>query len=332
MATRTGTTEGGKRVLVAGIGGELGSLTASLFENEPWVGPVMGIDVDPPRRRLRRAEVHLIDPTDRDRIVDEVTRFNPHVMIHLAVWEPDARAGTAVATRFTHSATTAILGAAAECPAMETVVVRSGIEIYGRRSGSPTRPDESTRLDPTSEYGRTLFDLEQTATSVGERVGLSVARLRLASVVGPHVPSPLGRLLRQPAVPFSALSDSPFTLVEDAHAARAFVAAARAQYAGALNVVSPGAITVYQALRRGRRLPLPLLGPEWFIARQISHLFGAPIPDHVMEVMHRGRLANGQRLQQELGVAPTISAAEVIDRLYAWPSVIHLKNPIQAVA
>ncbi|HQV58286.1 MAG TPA: NAD-dependent epimerase/dehydratase family protein, partial [Ilumatobacteraceae bacterium] len=299
MATRTGTTEGGKRVLVAGIGGELGSLTASLFENEPWVGPVMGIDVDPPRRRLRRAEVHLIDPTDRDRIVDEVTRFNPHVMIHLAVWEPDARAGTAVATRFTHSATTAILGAAAECPAMETVVVRSGIEIYGRRSGSPTRPDESTRLDPTSEYGRTLFDLEQTATSVGERVGLSVARLRLASVVGPHVPSPLGRLLRQPAVPFSALSDSPFTLVEDAHAARAFVAAARAQYAGALNVVSPGAITVYQALRRGRRLPLPLLGPEWFIARQISHLFGAPIPDHVMEVMHRGRLANGQRLQQE---------------------------------
>ena len=303
-----------------------------MFEAEPWVGPLMGIDVDPPRRRLRRAEVHLIDPTDRDRIVEEVTRFNPHVLVHLAVWEPDARAGTGVATRFTHSATTAILGAAAECPAMEAVVVRSGIEIYGRKANAPTRPDESARLDPTTVYGKTLFDLEQTAMSVGDRVGLNVARLRLASVVGPHVPSPLGRLLRQPAVPFSVLSDSPFTLVEDAHAARAFVAAARARYSGALNVVAPGAITVYQSLRRGRRLPIPLIGPEWFIARRISHLFGAPIPDHVMEVIHRGRLANGARLEQELGVAPTTSAAEVIDRLYAWPSVIHLRNAEPAVA
>ena len=87
----------GQRVLVSGMGGELGSLVASLLESEPWVGSILGIDVDPPRRRLRRSEFHLIEPSDRERIVDVVTRFDPHVLIHLAVWEPDARAGTTLA-------------------------------------------------------------------------------------------------------------------------------------------------------------------------------------------------------------------------------------------
>ena len=81
-------------MLVSGMGGELGSMVASLLDDEPWVESLVGIDVDPPRRRLRKAEFHRIEPSDRDRIVDVVTAFDPHVMIHLAVWEPDARAGT----------------------------------------------------------------------------------------------------------------------------------------------------------------------------------------------------------------------------------------------
>ena len=67
----------GQRVLVSGMGGELGSLVASLLEAEPWVGSILGIDDAPPRRRLRRSEFHLIDPGDRQRIVDVVTAFDP---------------------------------------------------------------------------------------------------------------------------------------------------------------------------------------------------------------------------------------------------------------
>ncbi|MBI5089810.1 MAG: hypothetical protein HZB15_13390, partial [Actinobacteria bacterium] len=64
---------GGRRVLVSGMGGELGSLVASLLETQDWVGALMGIDVDPPRRRLRRAEFHRVEPAARERIVDLVT-------------------------------------------------------------------------------------------------------------------------------------------------------------------------------------------------------------------------------------------------------------------
>ena len=315
------------------MGGELGSLVASMLEQEPWVGSLCGIDVDPPRRRLRKAEFHRIEPSDRERIVDVVTAFDPHVLVHLAVWEPDARAGTAQARRFTNDAATAILAAAAECPSLEGIVVRSGIEIYGRNRHSLTRPDESAAPDPTSEYGRMVARLETVAHAVAERIGVAVGALRLAPVLGPHVPSPLGRLLRQPAVPFSLLADPPFSVVEDADAARAFVAAAKVRLHQPINVVAPGAITGLQAILRGNRIPLPLVGPEWAITRQLSYLFGVPIPEHVLEVMHRGRLADGSRALEVLGVTPGASTAEVIERLFAWESVVRItKNPVEAVA
>ncbi|MCU1361157.1 MAG: hypothetical protein JWN99_2446, partial [Ilumatobacteraceae bacterium] len=147
-----------------------------------------------------------------------------------------------------------------------------------------------------------------------------------------HVPSPLGRMLRQPVVPFSVLADPPFAVVADADAARAFVAAAHRHLDQPVNVVAPGAITGLQALRRGRRVPLPLIGPEWAITRVLSHSFGVPIPDHVMELMHRGRLADGGLAGQVLGISPALATAGVIDGLFAWPSVVRVPRTIRAVA
>lgn len=309
-------------MFVSGVGSELGTLVASLLEAEDWVGALSGIDADPPRRRLHRTEFHRIHPDDHDRIVETVVAFNPHVLVHVGVWEPDARAAPRVAALLTDAAATSIIGAAAECAALEHVVVRSGIEIYGRRRGALTRPGESAPLQPTSDWGRTVAAIERTAARVGERVGVTVGAVRLAPVLGPHVPSPLGRLLRQPAVPFSVLADPPFAVIEDRDAARALVAAARVGLAEPVNVVAPGAVTALQAARRGRRLPVPLVGPEWRIARTLSHLAGAPIPDHVAETLHRGRLADNHRMGSLLGIEPETSTVEVIDRLYHWPSVI----------
>ena len=45
-----------------------------------------------------------------------------------------------------------------------------------------------------------------------------------------------------------------------------------------VNVVASGAITCLQAIRRGRRVPLPLIGPEWRIARTMSYLLGLADP------------------------------------------------------
>lgn len=313
----------GVRVLISGMGGELGSRVAMLLEDEPWVGAIEGIGVDPPRRRLRRTVFHRIVSGQHDRTVDEVTRFDPHVVVHIAVWEPNARASPATARTLTDDAATSILGAAAECPSLESIVVRSGLEVYGRGRNSVTRPNERVVPRPTSEYGETLYEIEQTAVAIGDRIGVSVGALRLASVLGPHIPSPIGRLLRMPIVPFSVFSDPPWAVIHQHDAAEAFVAAARTRLTEPLNIVAPGAITAYQAIRRGGRVPIPVVGPAWSVARAASYVAGAPLPDHVLEMLTRGRLGDNQRAADVLEFAPTTTTSDVIDQLYRWPSVVH---------
>ncbi|MGA1555625.1 MAG: NAD-dependent epimerase/dehydratase family protein [Ilumatobacteraceae bacterium] len=313
----------GVRVLVSGMGGELGSRIASLLENQPWVGALEGIDVDPPRRQLRRTRFHRIVPGQHDRTVETVTRFDPHVLVHAAVWEPDARAGTRSARTLTDDAAISILGAAAECRSLESIVVRSGVEVYGRARGTVTRPTEAAPCAPTSDYGRMLAEIERTASTIGDRVGVSVGTLRLATVLGPHVPSALGRILRLPVVPCSALADPPFAVIHQHDAAEAFVRAAELRIDEPLNIVAPGAITVRQAIRRGHRIPFPLVGPQWTIARQVAHMAGSPVPSHVLEMFHRGRLADNRRAREVFGGSPGNSTTDVIDQLYGWPSVIH---------
>ena len=88
---------------------------------------------------------------------------------------------------------------------------------------------------------------------------VGVCALRYAPVVGSHVPSPLGRLLRLPAVPGAAFADPPFSLLHPDDAADAMVAAIERRYDGPLNVVGPGAATPWQAVRLGGRVPLPVL-------------------------------------------------------------------------
>src|SRR5256885_16309743 len=52
------------RVLVTGMGGELGTRVAQLIEARDWATEVVGVDFVPPRRRLRRALFRRIDPRD----------------------------------------------------------------------------------------------------------------------------------------------------------------------------------------------------------------------------------------------------------------------------
>ena len=83
------------------------------------------------------------------------------------------------------------------------------------------------------------------------------------------------------------------------------------------------------AARRGRRLPVPLVGPQWAIARQFTHLMGAPIPDHVSELLMRGRLADNGRMAELLGITADTTTTEVIDHLYRWPSILRQPARVQ---
>jgi UDP-glucose 4-epimerase len=211
-------------------------------------------------------------------------------------------------------------------------VVRSGIEVYGRARGTTTVPDEDVPPDPTSHYGRMLLEVERLAAASGLSAGVPVTAIRMAPVVGPHFPSPLGRYLRLPVVPFSLVADPPFSVVHQQDAAAAMVAALHLDHDGPLNVVGAGAVTVAQAARLGGRVALPVAGPAWEVVRRGCELVGAPVPAHVLELLRRGRSADGARAVAVLRSAPRHSTLDVVKALYEWAPVTPIRAAGEAAA
>jgi UDP-glucose 4-epimerase len=320
------------RVLVTGLGGELGTRVAQLLEERPEVTEIAGVDFLPPRRRLLRTEFRRIDPRRRDRLVEFVLEFAPQGLAHFGVYEPASRMSPASAAERTELATIAALGAAARAGALEAVVVRSGLEVYGRRSLRASVPDEQVPPSPSTPYGVSLLGVEAMAAGLGRRHEIPVAALRYAPVVGSHVPSPLGRLLRLPAVPVPACADPPFSLLHPDDAATAMVEALLRRCDGPLNVVGPGAATPWQAARLGGRVPVPMLGPSWRWAARVAEVAGAAIAPHVIELLRFGRTASGSRAVSELGLREVMPTQQVLTELYEWAAIVPLAPSEQDVA
>jgi UDP-glucose 4-epimerase len=310
---------GARRVLVTGMGGEIGSLVAARLELEPWVGALVGIDLAPPRQRLRRAEFHLVSPHDRRRTGELVRAFDPEVIVHAGVYEPGARSSDGAAAARSVDVAAGVFTAAAGLGHLRSIVVRSGLEVYGRGRQHADAPDESVKPRPTSHFGRILHDVESAALAAGRDAHAPVARLRLGPIVGPHIPSPLGRLLRLPAVPFQPGGRNTFTVVHLDDAVAALAWAAFHRFDGPLNVSGPDALHPLDALRLGRRVPVPTAGIGWRSAALVANAFGAPVPEHVVELLRRGRLADCSAAAA-YGLPMRPVRATVAD-LYAWPSV-----------
>jgi UDP-glucose 4-epimerase len=306
------------------MGGQLGSLVASELEKETWVDSITGIDADPPRRRLNRCEFHRIDAADAESTRRVITSVDPHILIHVAVWEPDARVSSRQAQILTRDAANSVFEAAKSGSSLKRVVLRSGLEVYGRTGDRPEVPNDDAPVSPTSLYGRMLVELEERAQVAFASTKAEVTPLRLAPVVGPHIPSPLGRLLRLPFVPFNFLKPPMFSVLHEEDAARAFILASQRKVGVPINIVGPGEISGFSAVRRSRHIPLPLIGPEWIITRRIAHLFGAPVPDHVMEVLHHGRRGTSLRCHSLLDWEPQMSTEDVIDSLFTWEGVVRI--------
>lgn len=295
-----------------------------MLEEEPWVDSLLGVDADPPRRRLKRTTFRRIPLNRTDAVSQIILDYDPHVIVHLGVWEPNARLSPEEAERTTSDVGRALFDAAHQSPSLEAVVLRSGLEVYGARSHAPLEPNDFTTPAPVSQYGRMLHFLERQAADLRSSRGVAVANLRLASVLGAHVPSPLGRLLRLPAVPFLLPGDPAFTVIEDHDAALAFRLAASHRFDGSINIVAEGTTTARRAALQGRRIPVPVVGPGWWMTRQLANVVGAPVPDHVVELLRNGRLAHPSDNAHHIRFAPRHSTHEVIERLYEWPSVVRV--------
>jgi len=316
------------RVLVTGMGGQLGTRVAQLLEARADVDEVVGLDAAPPRRQLRRASFRHLDPADADAVAAFTTDVAPDVVAHLGVEEPHGGASPRTAAERARVGTEAVIAAAAATRRLARVVVRSGIEVYGRGRAHPSVPAEDAPTVPGSPFGRSCLHVEEVAFALGRVAGFPVVALRFAPVVGSHAPSPLGRLLRLPVVPVCAYADPPFSVVHTEDAAEAVVAAVVGDANGPVNVVGVGAATPWQAVRLGGRVPVPVGGPGWALAGALTELAGAPVPPHVGELLRHGRTADGSLAADVLGLRDLHHTQAALAEVFEWASV----TPLRAAA
>ncbi|MFM9227044.1 MAG: hypothetical protein ACKOQ1_10565 [Actinomycetota bacterium] len=74
---------------------------------------------------------------------------------------------------------------------------------------------------------------------------------------------------------------------------------------------------------------MPSFGPGWSIARSATGIAGAPMPDHVADLIENGRLAASNEAAHLLRFAAAHTTTEVIERLYMWPSVERIPARVQ---
>ncbi|TMK61619.1 MAG: NAD-dependent epimerase/dehydratase family protein [Actinobacteria bacterium] len=318
-------------MLVTGMGGHLGTRVSQLLEQRADVAEIAGFDVAPPRRRLRRATFKLFRAGDGERMRGFVREFAPTDVVHFGVHEPGERVGARDAGLGDADALD-VLMAAVGSGALERVVLRSGIEIYGRGRRHPKFPAEDAPLAPTTPYGRTLLAVEEAAARIGAELDVAVCALRLAPVAASHTPSPVARVLRLPVVPVPALADPSFQLLHTDDAARAAVQALDREIDGPVNVVGAGVTSPWQAARRGGRIPIPVWGPGWAAAAAAAATAGAPAPPQVLELLRWGRCADGGRATEVLGLPVVKATLEVLADLHEWASVTPIRTAVEKVA
>ena len=312
------------RVFVTGMGGEIGTRVARHLEADDKMDAIAGMELEPHRRMLLRAAYHYVDPLDRVKVAKVIHEFKPTVVVHMGIYEPHSRSTPEQAESRTEGGTAALLDACRSVGTVEHLAVRSGLEVYGRRRGSSECPDESAPVAPTTRFGTILAGVEAATREAGADIGASVFRLRCAPVTGAHLPSPLARYLRMPLVPVPLPPAKQFSLVHVDDVAHAMYVAATLGLEDTLNLVAEDTINVYQALRRGKRLPLPVLGPTLRLTRMITELLGSPLPDHTLELLTRGRMATSRRAHEVLGFTPQHSTSSIIDEIYDWSTKTYM--------
>ena len=319
------------RVLVTGMGGELGTRVAQLLEQRSDVDEIVGVDFVPPRRRLLRSEFRRIDPRESDKLAAFVTDYAPTVVAHYGVYEPDSRLDQREAAEATASGTLVALEAAA---AVDGSCASPCAAASPSTGVDPVVPRYRTRASNRRRRRRTAARASRSRPSPPASGGAMASQCRCCGWRRWW-----GRMCRARWVVCCDCRRCRFPRSPTRRSRCCIRKMRRARWskrcAGATTVRSTSWVLVPPA--RGRscasagvcRCRCSARRGSWRVASRSSR--ARPVPPHVLELMQRGRTADGSRAIEVLGLAPMRSTQEVCAELYEWATVTALR-PTEAVA
>jgi UDP-glucose 4-epimerase len=309
----------GRRVLITGVGSQVGSLLAARLERDPEVEYVAGLDTRRPRLPLEQTE--FIDADIRD---PEIGRLIPPMRVDTIVHEQIVRQpGPGMSPPAMHDVnvigTLQLLAACERVPTLQTIVVRGSAGVYGAEPQAPQFFDEEmARLFPLrTRFQRDVAEIENYFETYARRhEGVACTMLRYQPAIGPALRTQITRYLSQPVCPTFMGFDPRIQLVHIDDALEAIVAAVRNPVRGAVNVAGPGTIGLTRMIRLAGKRALPIAGPLFGAVTSTGQRLGLDTQsDDFQRLLRYGRGVDTRRLTDEVGYTPRHST---VDAVKSW--------------
>lgn len=311
----TQASKGGLRVAVTGAAGDLGRLLLPLLERDADVERILVLDVVRPAGD--KVDFHRVDLTrhDAEGELSEVLAEHPvDVFFHLAFRYGPVRDGS-LAHELEVIGTMNVLSAVARAR-VPRFIVSSLTALYGAHGHSPALLDERAPLEgcPGSRFITDKVEVERQVRVFRERhPETRVIVLRFAPLFGPRMNNPATRMLAHGVVPTLLGFDPLWQALHEEDAARALYQSLSANAEGEFNIVGRGVLPLSGLIREAGAQPLPVPGPLYRAALKTMSALGGPgFPTALLDYMHYGWVANGERAEEELGFIPMFHARDAV--------------------
>jgi UDP-glucose 4-epimerase len=120
-------------------------------------------------------------------------------------------------------------------------------------------------------------------------------------------------MLAHRVVPTLLGFDPLWQALHEEDAARALYHSLSANAEGEFNIVGRGVLPLSGLIRLAGAQPLPLPGPLYRAALKTMTSLGGPgFPTALLDYMHYGWVANGERAEEELGFIPMFHARDAV--------------------
>ena len=307
----------GRRVLITGVGSQVGSLLAAQLERDPDVEYVAGLDTRRPRLALEQTEFIGADIRD-----PEIGRLIPPTAVDTIVHEQIVRQpGPRTSPRAMHDinviGTLQLLGACERVPTLRTIVVRGSAGVYGAEPQAPQFFDEemATLFPLRTRFQRDVAEIENYFDTFARRHGgIGCTMLRYQPAIGPGMRTQITRYLSQPVCPTFMGFDPRIQLVHIDDALEALVAAVRNPIRGTVNVAGPGTIGLSRMIRLAGRRPLPIASPLFGAVTSTAQRLGLDAQsEDFQRLLRYGRGVDTARLVEEVGYTPRHSTVAAVE-------------------
>lgn len=310
---RTASGARGRRILVTGAAGYIGSLLVEQLSGMSGLH-VTGVDVREPRSRTPNAEFHVCDVSG-PMLRNVMSSVKPHVVVHLAsIVSPPKNSDPELEYRVDVIGTENVLQGCVESKAEKIIVTSSGA-AYGYHADNPEWLVESDALRgndsfPYSKHKRLVE--EMLAAYRRRHPKLAQLIFRPGTVLGAGTRNQITNLFEKMFVPGIAGSDSPFVLIWDRDVVNCLALGASTARTGIYNLAGDGKLSLPEMARMLSKpfLPLPpgLLQAFFKIAKPLGlSRYG---PEQVDFLRFRPVLSN-DALKTAFGYIPQKTTREV---------------------